>query len=134
MVAAPVLAAWWLVNSNAHVRGRISAEVWAQAHLAIQTASGENDMGKHHLTDEDTVPAPMQRSGKHGGVGADAVTVPDLMGRAVQAGDPLRLNWPGEYLDEAGLVRSYAGTNDSTIRYDPAEPRHARVLDAEPVI
>lgn len=65
-------------------------------------------MGKHHFEDTDATTVPLQRSKTSDGAPDKTVTVPDLLKRAVQAGDPLRLNWRDSDADEPSLVRPYA--------------------------
>jgi hypothetical protein len=99
---------WWLMNGAARERRRTKAEAWARTQVSVQAVGIGDDMGKHHFEGTDATTVPPLRSRTPDGAQDRTVTVPDLLKRAVQAGDPLRLNWPDSDADEPSLVRPYA--------------------------
>jgi hypothetical protein len=101
-------AIWWLMSSAARERRRTKAEAWARTQVSVQAVGIGDDMGQHHLEDTGASTVPLQRSRTPDGAQDKTVTVPHLLKRAVQAGDPLRLNWPDSDADEPSLVRPYA--------------------------
>lgn len=95
---------WWCVRSGQREQRREKAKAWAKTQVTPPTVAVGRDGGQRLVeTSGPTVPPP--RTGKHDGADVGAVSVSDLLARAVTEGDPLRLNWPEEDLDEHGRVR-----------------------------
>ena len=81
--------AWWCLSDVWRQRNRTRAEAWVRSQVTDEAVS-DDDTGKHHVTHR------------------DAVTVADLLERAVQDGDALRLNWPEEGPDvDIPRIRPY---------------------------
>ena len=68
---------------------------WAQRQMTSGRGGDERDRQLQADEDGEEAPEP-PGTGKHHGERDNAVTVPDLLERAVRAGGPLRLNWPGK--------------------------------------
>lgn len=99
-----VAVIWWCVRSGQREQRREKAKAWAKAQVTPAMVPVGRDGGQR-ATERSGPTVPPPRTGKHDGADVGAVSVSDLLARAVQAGDPVRLNWPQEDLDEHGRVR-----------------------------
>ena len=99
-----VAVIWWCVRSGQREQRREKAKAWAKAQVTPPTVQVGRDGGQS-LAERNGPTVPPPRTGKHDGADVGAVSVSDLLTRAVAEGDPLRLNWPEEDLDEHGRVR-----------------------------